>query len=102
MDEIRALISDSSLVWAHKFRSVTACLLRVPGGGVTPAPALAWSAAEVGAWFARSARWAQYGRCFAAYDGEALLALTNEAQLRDAGVLPEHAAALLADLMALL
>jgi hypothetical protein len=94
MDEIKALISDSSEVWAHKLRSVTAGLMRVPGG-VTPAPALAWSAAEVGAWFASSARWAQYQRHFALYDGEALLTLTNEAQLSDAGVLPMHTAALL-------
>ena len=81
MDEIKALISDSSKVWAHKMRSLAAGVMRVPGG-VTPAPALAWSAAEVGAWFASSARWAQYQRHFAAYDGEALLTLTNEAAER--------------------
>jgi hypothetical protein len=97
---IRVIVLDASKVTGHQMRSVTAGLMRVPGG-VMPAPALWWSAAEVSAWFATSAHWKQYERHFAAYDGNALFTLTSEQQLAEAGVLPSHTAALLADLMAL-
>ena len=79
--------------------SVNAGLTRV--GNVAPTHAYAWSAADVSAWFESSARWKQYQRHFAIYDGVALLTLNREAQLEMLGVLREHSAALLADLMAL-
>jgi hypothetical protein len=74
--------------------------MRVQGGG-TAEPAFCWSAAQVSAWFAASAKWQQYQRHFAAYDGEALFTITRVEQLSALGVLPSHTAALLADLQAL-
>jgi len=56
---------------------------------------------QVSAWFASSARWSQYQRHFAVFDGDNLFSITSETQLTELGVLPGHAAALLSDLMRL-
>jgi hypothetical protein len=100
MDSFRALVLDASKIHTHQVRSVAASLTRVHGGGAA-SPAFSWSAAEVSAWLAASARWKQYERHFAAHDGEALFTITREEQLAALGVLPSHTAALLADLQAL-
>jgi hypothetical protein len=100
MDSFRALVLDASKIHTHQVRSVAASLTRVHGGGAA-SPAFSWSAAEVSAWLAASARWKQYERHFAAHDREALFTITREEQLAALGVLPSHTAALLADLQAL-
>ena len=74
--------------------------LRVDGDAAVP-PACNWSADQVGAWFAASRRWKQYKEHFAECDGPALFTFTHVTQLHARGVLPLHAAALLAELLAL-
>jgi hypothetical protein len=103
--QLRALcnrVDEHFMVTTHQGRSVAAGLARLKTEPASAKPALAWSAAEVRAWFAASARWPQYEPHFARYDGEALFGITRAEQLSALGVLPEHAAPLLADLMALL
>jgi hypothetical protein len=103
--QLRALcnrVDEHFTVTTHQGRSVAAGLARLKTEPASAKPALAWSAAEVRAWFAASARWPQYEPHFARYDGEALFGITRAEQLSALGVLPEHAAPLLADLMALL
>ena len=101
--ELRALtkrIDQYFTVTTHQGRSLAAGQARLQADPARK-PALAWSAAEVGAFFAASAKWPQYERHFAEYDGEALFGITREEELTKLGVLPVHAAALLADLLAL-
>jgi hypothetical protein len=103
--QLRALcnrVDEHFTVTTHQGRSVAAGLARLKTEPASAKPALAWSAAEVRAWFAASARWPQYEPHFARYDGEALFGISRAEQLSALGVLPEHAAPLLADLMALL
>ena len=103
--QLRALcnrIDEHFTVTTHQGRSVAAGLARLKTEPASAKPALAWSAAEVRAWFVASARWPQYEPHFARYDGEALFGISRAEQLSALGVLPEHAAPLLADLMALL
>ena len=103
--QLRALcnrVDEHFTVTTHQGRSVAAGLARLKTEPASAKPALAWSAAEVRAWFTASARWPQYEAHFARYDGEALFGITRAEQLSALGVLPEHAAPLLADLMALL
>jgi hypothetical protein len=95
-------VDEHFTVTTHQGRSVAAGLARLKTEPASAKPALAWSAAEVRAWFAASARWPQYEPHFARYDGEALFGISRAEQLSALGVLPEHAAPLLADLMALL
>jgi hypothetical protein len=103
--QLRALcnrVDEYFTVTTHQRRSVAAGLARLKTEPASGKPALTWSAAEVRAWFAASARWPQYEPHFARYDGEALFGISRAEQLSALGVLPEHAAPLLANLMALL
>ena len=93
-------IDEYFTVTTHQWRSLAAGLARLQTD-LALKPALAWSAAEVRAWFAARAKWPQYEQHFAVYDGEALFGITQQKQLTKLGVLPEHAAPLLADLKAL-